>query len=51
MHHTVDQWHGHITKQYGAIKIKYNICCIKPYKFDAKVEDSSSKNISDDVNI
>ena len=34
-----------------ATQITYNICCIEPYKSDAKVEDSSSKNMSDDVSI
>ena len=28
--------------QYGGIKIKYNIRCIKTYKYDTKFEDSSS---------
>ena len=32
------------------IKIRYNIHRINPYKYDTKVEDISSKNISEDVN-
>ena len=35
----------------GATQITYNIRRIKIYKSDTKVEDSSLKNISDDVNI
>ena len=31
--------------------MKYNIPLIKPYKYDTKVEDSSSKNMYYDVNI
>ena len=34
---------GAANLQCGAIKIKYNMCRIKPYKYDAEVEDSSSK--------
>ena len=32
-------------------RITYNIHSIKPYKYDTKVEDIGSKNMSDDVNI
>ena len=42
---------GTVNLQCGAIKIKYNISHINPYKSDTKVEDSSSKNMSDDVKI
>ena len=42
---------GMANLQCGAIKIKYNICRINPYKSDTKVEDISSKNMSDDVSI
>ena len=42
---------GMVKLQCGATQIAYNIRCIEPYKFDAKVEDISSKNMSDDVNI
>ena len=35
----------------GTIKIKYNICCIKPYESDTKVEDYNSINMNDAVNI
>ena len=42
---------GMVNLQYGAIKIRYNIHHINPYKLDNKVEDSSSKNMYDDVNI
>ena len=37
--------------QNSATKNTYNIHLIKPYKSDPKVEDSSSKNMYDDVNI
>ena len=42
---------GTVNLQYGAIQIKYNICYIKSYKLDTKVEDFNSKNMSDDVSI
>ena len=42
---------GMVKFQCGATKIKYNICLIKPYKYDTKVDNFISKNISDDVNI
>ena len=34
-----------------AIKITYNICRIRPYKTDNKVEDFNPKNMDDAVNI
>ena len=37
--------------QCGAIQTKYNICRIKPYKWDTKVEYYNSINIYDAVNI
>ena len=40
-----------VNLQYGLTKIKYNIRRIKQYKSDTKVDDFSSKNLSDDVNI
>ena len=42
---------GIVNLQYGAIKIKYNIRRIKPYKSDTKVEDYNSINMYDAVNI
>ena len=42
---------GMVNLQCGAIKIRYNILCIKPYKSDTKVEDYTSINMDDDVNI
>ena len=42
---------GTVKLQNGATQIMYNIHHINPYKLDTKVEDSSSKNMSDDVNI
>ena len=42
---------GTVNLQCGAIKIKYNIRRIKPYKSDTKVEDFNSKSMSDKVNI
>ena len=42
---------GTLKLQNGATQITYNICRIKPYKSDTKVEDYSSKNMSDDVSI
>ena len=35
----------------GAVQVRYNIHHIKTYKFDTKVEDIGSKQISDNVNI
>ena len=40
---------GIVNLKCGPTKIRYNICWIKPYKSDNKVEDSGSKNMSDDV--
>ena len=44
-----------ITQYFTNVTVKlqmtYNIRCIKPYKYDTKVEDYSSKNMFDDVNI
>ena len=37
--------------QYGATQITHNISRINPYKYDTKVDDYSSKNMSEDVNI
>ena len=31
--------------KYGAIQIRYNICPIKPYKYNTKVEDFNPKNM------
>ena len=42
---------GVVKLQNGATQIMYNIHHIKPYKSDTKVEDHSSKNMYDDVNI
>ena len=42
---------GTVNLQCGAIQIKYNICCIRPYKLDTKVEDFNSINMDDAVNI
>ena len=42
---------GKVKLQNDAIQMMYNICCIKPYKSDNKVEDFSFKNLSDDVSI
>ena len=36
--------------KFGATEIGYNIRCIIPYKYDTKVKDFSSKNMSDNVN-
>ena len=40
-----------VNLQNGATQIIYAIRLIKPYKSDTKVEDSSSKNMFDDVKI
>ena len=40
---------GTVKLKNGATQITYNISRIKPYKSDNKVEDSGSKNMSDDV--
>ena len=37
--------------QCGVAQIRYNICRINPYKSDTRVDDSSSKNMSDEGNI
>ena len=42
---------GKISLKCGAIKIRYNIRCIKPYKYDTNVEDINAKKMCDDVNI
>ena len=42
---------GMVKLQNGVTKITYNIHHINPYKYDTKVDDSSSKNMCDDVNI
>ena len=42
---------GTVKLQCGATQITYNIRRINPYEYDTKVDDSSSKNTSDDVNI
>ena len=42
---------GTVILQYGPTKIRHNICRIKPYTLDTKVEDFISKNISDDFSI
>ena len=43
--------YSRVKLQYGTTKNRYNIRQIKPYKLDTKVEDSNSKNMSDDVSI
>ena len=40
-----------VNLQCGAVQINYNIRRIKPHKTDTKVEDISSKNKFEDVNI
>ena len=40
-----------VNLQCGAIKIRYNIRRIKPYKSDTKVDDYNYKNMSDNVRI
>ena len=42
---------GTVNLQCGMKKIRYNIRRIKQYKSDTKVEDISSKNMSDNVRI
>ena len=42
---------GTVNLKCGAIKIKYNIRRIKPYKSDITVEDSNSKDMSDYIRI
>ena len=42
---------GTVNLQCGAIKIKYNICRIKPYKSGTKLKDYNSINMYDAVNI
>ena len=40
-----------VSLQCVATKIRYNVGRIKPYNSNTNVEDISSKNLSDDVNI
>ena len=40
-----------VNLQHGAVQMKYNIRQTNTYKTDTKVEDFSSKNMSDDVKI
>ena len=49
----ITQWYDNdtVNLQCGATQMTYNIRCIKPHKYDTIFEDSSSKNMSDDVNI
>ena len=42
---------GMVKLQCGAIKIRCNIRCIKPYKYDTNVDDINPKNMCDNVNI
>ena len=42
---------GTVELQYGATKNRYNICHIKPYKLDTKVEDINIENTDVDINI
>ena len=42
---------GTVSFQIGVTEIRYNICCINPYKSDTKVENYNSINIHYDVNI
>ena len=42
---------GTVILQCGATQIMHNICRIKPYKYDTKVEDIISKTMYDYVNI
>ena len=42
---------GTVKLQNGATKITYNICHIKPYKSDTKIEDYSLKNMFEGLNI
>ena len=34
---------GTVSLQYGATKNRYNICHIKPYKYDANIEDITTE--------
>ena len=42
---------GTVMLKYGATEIRHNICHIKPYKSNTKVEDFNSRNMDDSVNI
>ena len=42
---------GTVSLKFVMIEIKYHIRHIKQYNFDTKFEDSSSKNMYDNVNI
>ena len=40
-----------VSLKIGVTEIRYNINRIKPYKYDTKLEDISSKNMSNDFRI
>ena len=40
-----------VNLQFDAVQIRYNMCFIKPYKSNTKVDGFSSKNIPDNVDI
>ena len=42
---------GTVNIRYGPIKNWHNISCIKPYKYDTKVEDIDPENMCDYANI
>ena len=42
---------GMVALKCGVIKIRHNIRCIKPYKYDTNVEDINLENMYDCVNI
>ena len=42
---------GTVSLKMGVREIRHDICGIIPYKSDTRVEDISSKNMSDNVNI
>ena len=42
---------GMVTFQCGAIEIRHNIRHIKLYTYDTNIEDITTKNMYDDVNI
>ena len=42
---------GMVKLKISATQITYNMHCITPYKYDTIVEDSSFKNVYEDINI
>ena len=40
-----------VNLKHGATKLRYNICCVKPYKYDTKFEYLDTENMDGGVNV